>query len=108
MGMLPQKTHVVVDLLQKYGELGSDQLTPSIVGEFVSASGVEGVEVTDAKFVEVLETLKEANVNKLADLVGQPHTLGSVMAIFKPKDPPQDRLHTCTSCGALNFIPERE
>jgi hypothetical protein len=106
--LLPAKTQVLVGLLQKYGDFGSDALTPAIVGEFVSAAGVSDVEVSSPQFDQVLATLKEANINKIADLVGQPDTLGAVVGIFKPKDPPQDRIHKCTKCGNYDLILERE
>jgi len=107
-GMTPAKLSALTSMVTKYGQLGSGDLTEDILRDVIQSFGFNPALVTSEKFGETLALLKEADIDKLADLVGQPDTLARVLSTFKPQDPPRDVLFVCDDCGAMKLYTVKE
>jgi len=90
-------------LLQKYGKLTIDQLTPEIVAEIAAALG-QKVDVSNETFRSLVEMLKQENIDGFADVLQRPDVFPKVMEILiPPVVEPTEILRKCSHCGELNL-----
>lgn len=87
--------------LQKYLNTSTSELSLEMVKDIATAFGKE-VDVTDQTVASLVQLARENNVDKLADVLGQPEMMKKVMTIVMAPPPSaqeDDAMIVCPHCA---------
>jgi len=86
--------------LMKYASLSLDQLTPKILQDVISAFGYER-QVDEKLFHDVTDTLRNDDVDKLADIIQRPDIFNKVIPLLKAPEQEGMDMIICPHCNGF-------